>query len=222
MPVLWDKGFDSNAFLAQVTSTGAQVLGRLRKNRRTPILARLSDGSYLSMIGTVKVRIIDAEITVTCADGTWFSGSYRLVTTLTDARRHPAAVLIGLYHERWEHESAYFALRHTLLRGRPMRSGDPAGLKQEMWALLTLYQALRTVMVAPSPSRPPAIRSSRPVASPPTTPAGSRRCRPAFRMSRSDAVAWASFDVSFEGRRTLVSRSCPLISPGWRTSETWQ
>ncbi|MFD1277786.1 hypothetical protein ACFQ51_55075 [Streptomyces kaempferi] len=27
MLVLWDKGFDSNAFLAQVTDTGAQVLG---------------------------------------------------------------------------------------------------------------------------------------------------------------------------------------------------
>ncbi|MFJ4737558.1 transposase domain-containing protein, partial [Streptomyces sp. NPDC088770] len=86
MLVLWDKGFDANAFLAQVSATGAKVLGRLRSNRRTPVLARLDDGSYLSVIGTVKVRIIDAEITVTCADGTVFTGSYRLATTLTDAR----------------------------------------------------------------------------------------------------------------------------------------
>jgi hypothetical protein len=48
-----------------------------------------------------------------------------------------------LYHERWEHETAYLALRHTLLTGRVLRSGDPAGLEQEMWALLALYQALR-------------------------------------------------------------------------------
>jgi hypothetical protein len=34
-------------------------------------------------------------------------------------------------------------LRHTLLHGRVLRSGDPAGLEQEMWALLALYQALR-------------------------------------------------------------------------------
>src|SRR5579862_8902684 len=27
--------------------------------------------------------------------------------------------------------------------GRVLRSGDPAGLEQEMWALLALYQALR-------------------------------------------------------------------------------
>ncbi|MFD9541444.1 hypothetical protein [Streptomyces sp. NPDC060022] len=33
------------------------------------------------------------------------------------------------------------------MSGRNLRSGDPAGIEQEMWALLTLYQALRTVMV---------------------------------------------------------------------------
>ncbi|MFJ9243963.1 hypothetical protein [Streptomyces sp. NPDC101776] len=45
------------------------------------------------MIGTVKVRIIDAEITVTCDDNTVFTGSYRLVTSLTDARRCPAVAV---------------------------------------------------------------------------------------------------------------------------------
>ena len=48
-----------------------------------------------------------------------------------------------MYHERWQHEIAYLALRHTLLQGRVLRSHDPEGLKQEMWALLALYQALR-------------------------------------------------------------------------------
>ncbi|NEA77332.1 IS4 family transposase [Streptomyces sp. SID13588] len=153
MLVLWDKGFDGNDFLSQAVATRAQVLGRLRSNRRTPVLARLADGSYLSVIGTVSVRIVDAQISVTCADGTIFTGSYRLVTTLTDARRYPAAALAALYHQRWEHESAYYALRHTLMKGRLLRSGDPAGVEQEMWALLTLYQVLRTVMVDAAESR---------------------------------------------------------------------
>lgn len=48
MLVLWDKGFDGNDFLAAVTATRAQFLGRLRSNRRTPVLTRLADGSYLS------------------------------------------------------------------------------------------------------------------------------------------------------------------------------
>lgn len=154
MLVLWDKGFDGNDFLAAVTDTGAQVLGRLRSNRRTPVHLRLADGSYLSVIGTVHVRIIDARITVRCADGTVFTGSYRLVTTLTDARRHPAATLVDLYHQRWEHESAYFALRHTIMAGRVLRSGDPVGVRQEMWSRLTVYQVLRIVMVEAAESRP--------------------------------------------------------------------
>ncbi|MGW6413248.1 IS4 family transposase [Streptomyces vinaceus] len=154
MLVLWDKGFDSNAFLAKVTGTGAQVLGRLCSNRRTPVLTRLADGSYLSVIGTVKVRAIDAQIAVTCADGTSFTGSYRLATTLTDARHYPATALAGLYHQRWEHESAYYALRHTIMNGRNLRSGDQDGTEQEMWSLLTLYQALRTVMVDAAESLP--------------------------------------------------------------------
>jgi hypothetical protein len=154
MLVLWDKGFDGNAFLAQVSATGAQFLGRLRKNRRTPVLASFTDGSYLSMLGTLQIRVIEARVTVTCADGTTFAGIYRLATTLTNARRHPAAALVHLYHQRWEHESAYYALRHTIMQGRILRSGDPAGLEQEMWSVLTLYQLLRTVMVDAAESRP--------------------------------------------------------------------
>jgi hypothetical protein len=101
MLVLWDRGFDSNAFLAEVAATGAKVLGRLSARRRPAVLQRLDDGSYLSVIGTVKVRIIEAHITVNCTDGTVFTGVYRLVTTLIDARRHPASTLVRLYHQRW-------------------------------------------------------------------------------------------------------------------------
>ncbi|MGW6796319.1 IS4 family transposase [Streptomyces chartreusis] len=153
MLVLWDKGFDANAFLLAVNDTGAKFLGRLRANRRTPVLTRLADGSYLSVIGTVPVRVIEAQITVTCGDSS-FTSSYRLTTTLTDARRHPAPALVALYHQRWEHESAYYALRHMITHGRVLRSGDPVGVEQEMWALLVLYQALRTVMVEAAESRP--------------------------------------------------------------------
>ncbi len=154
MLVLCDNGFDSNAFLAQVHDTGARILGRLRNNRRIPVLAPRVDGSYLSTIGSLRVRVIDARITVTVAGGTTCTGTYRLVTTLTDARRHPAATLVALYHQRWEHESAYHALRHTITAGRVLRSGDPAGLEQEMWSPLTHYQLLRTVMVDAAESRP--------------------------------------------------------------------
>ena len=49
---------------------------------------------------------------------------------------------------------AYLALRHTLLGGRVLRSQDPPGLEQEIWALLTLYQALRRAMVTAAETVP--------------------------------------------------------------------
>ena len=57
-----------------------------------------------------------------------------------------------------QHEVTYLALRHTLLAGRVLRSHDPEGLRQEIWALLALYQALRiaiTDAVATAPGTDP-------------------------------------------------------------------
>jgi Insertion element 4 transposase N-terminal/Transposase DDE domain len=146
MLVLMDRGFDGGDFLAAVHATRARFLVRLNANRRPPVLRSLPDGSFLSVIGGVRVRVITAAVTVTCHDGTSYDGIYRLATTLLDHRAYPAQVLMALYHERWEHEITYLALRHTLLNGRVLRSGDPAGIQQETWALLALYQALRTAV----------------------------------------------------------------------------
>ena len=143
MLVLADRNFDAGPFMAQLAATKAQFLIRLKSVRDPPVLRRLPDGSVLSVIGGVQVRLITATVTITCQDGTRYGDSYRLATTLTDHRRYPAIALIRLYHKRWEHEITYLALRHTLLQGRVLRSKDPAGVQQEMWALLALYQALR-------------------------------------------------------------------------------
>jgi hypothetical protein len=146
MLLLMDRGFDDGPFLAQVAARRAQFLVRLSSVRKPRVLRHLPDGSYLTVISGVKARVITARVTVTCHDGTSYGDAYRLATTLLDHRRHPAGALVSLYHERWQHEVTYLALRHTLLKGRVLRSGDPAGIEQEMWALLAVYQALRTAV----------------------------------------------------------------------------
>lgn len=143
MLVLADRGFDAAWFLADLEATGAKFLVRIKTGRRLPVIGSLPDGTTLSVIGGVEVRIITASVRVTCTDGASYGDQYRLVTTLTNPAKYPAHALIGLYHERWEHEIAYLSLRHTLLGGRVLRSKDPVGLQQEMWALLAVYQALR-------------------------------------------------------------------------------
>ena len=98
------------------------------------------------------MRIIEADLDVTGADGTRIGDNYRLITTLTGWLRYPAGELIRLYHERWEIEVAYLALRHTLLGGYVLRSRDRAGAEQELWSLLAVYQALRMAMTAAAES----------------------------------------------------------------------
>lgn len=137
MLVLADRGFDANAFIRAVHGAGAGLLLRACSPRKPAVLRVLHDGSFLSVIAGVPGRVIAATVTLTCADGNTHQAEYRLVTTLTDARRHPAAELFALYHERWEIEVAFFALRSTMLKGRVLRSGDPQGLRQEMRALRT-------------------------------------------------------------------------------------
>jgi hypothetical protein len=154
MLVLLDRAFDATAFLQELNGTGANFLLRSKSTRRPPVLTHLPDGSYLSNLDGLTVRIIDAELTVTGADDSRVSDRYRLITTLLDHNHHPATELIRLYHERWEIEIAYLALRHTILDGHVLRSQDRPGLEQEVWALLTLYQLLRMAMVTAVESRP--------------------------------------------------------------------
>jgi Insertion element 4 transposase N-terminal/Transposase DDE domain len=101
MLVLMDRGFDAGNFLTEVAAAKAQFLVRLTATRRPPMLRHLPDGSFMSLIGGVKVRIIEASVTVTCHDGTRYGGRYRFATSLLDHRAYPAQALITLYHERW-------------------------------------------------------------------------------------------------------------------------
>jgi hypothetical protein len=130
------------------------VGARAKATRNPAVTAHLPDGSYLARLDDMGVRMIDADVAMTGADGTAVADKHRLITTLTDHRAFPAASLVRLYHERWGIESAFLALRHTLLGGRVFRSGDRPGVEQELWALLTLYQLLRMAMVTAVETRP--------------------------------------------------------------------
>ncbi|MFJ9907435.1 transposase [Streptomyces sp. NPDC101152] len=142
MVVLLDRGFATNAFLQAVAGTSADLLARLSALRKPPVLRRFDDGSFLSQIGTVQVRVIECEITIATTAGR-HSGVYRLATTLLDPHRYPAFELVRLYHERWEAESAYFAIKKSVLGRRVLRARTLPGIAQEIYALLTVYQAIR-------------------------------------------------------------------------------
>jgi hypothetical protein len=178
MLVLTDRNLTTNTLIRHLAAADAHLLGRCKTNRKLPVLGRLHDGSWLSLLGGVQVRVVDAQITIATSAGR-ASGSCRLATTLTDAHAWPATTLVALYHQRWEIETAYLELKSSILGGRVLRARTPAGIDQEVHALLICYQLLRLAMAdatstnpastptgpaSPSPSTPPATSSSRPPA----------------------------------------------------------
>lgn len=153
MLLLGDRNFSATGFVSTVASTGADFLIRAKTHStalKLPVLRRLPDGTFLSRVGEVTVRVIEAAITVTPADTTDRSAvthsTYRLITSLLDPDEASATALIRLYHERWEIETSYCELKSTVLGGRVLRGRHPAAVTQETWALLVAYQALRTAM----------------------------------------------------------------------------
>ena len=155
MLLLWDRGFLSYDLVRQVRARGAHLLARAKSHMVFRPLKRLADGSYLAKLYPsswhrahdrrgITVRIIEYTL-----DDPGRSGSgerHRLLTTLLDARRHPARRLIVLYHERWEEELAIDELK-THQRARPvLRSETPAGVVQEIYGLLLGHYVVRKLM----------------------------------------------------------------------------
>ncbi|WP_285631679.1 IS4 family transposase [Lentzea sp. NBRC 102530] len=146
MLLLADRNFAMADLIGRIASTGAELLIRAKANRVLPAIARLPDGSWLTVLGGIEVRVIEAEITATLGGQKQHTGHYRLLTTLTDHRRYPAAEVVDLYHQRWEIETTFLEMKSTLLGGRVLRAQTPAGIDQEIYALLCGYQALRLAM----------------------------------------------------------------------------
>ncbi len=153
MLLLADRNYAAADLITTFAATGADLLIRCKTGRRLPLIRRYRDGSWLSVIGGQHVRVIEARISITTTNGS-HSGEYRLITTLLDPHRYPAADLVGLYHQRWEIETAYLELKSTILGGKVLRARTPDGVDQEIHALLIVYQLLRTAMVDATDSRP--------------------------------------------------------------------
>ena len=154
MLCLADRGVPGFDLFQQARATGAALVWRAKASQRLPVLEPFPDGSYRSEIRwnshcqsqertPIPVRVVACTLPGT-ADA---AVVYRLVTTILDAARAPAADLARLSHERWEIETAFDEFK-THLRGgqRVLRSKTPALVQQEAWGLLLAHFALRALM----------------------------------------------------------------------------
>jgi hypothetical protein len=153
MLLLADRNYAAAELMNTLAATGAHLLIRCKNSRKLSVTRRHHDGSWQTVIAGRPIRVIEARIAITTTAGTRTS-DYRLLTTLLDPRAHPAAQLIALYHQRWEIETAYLELKSSILGGRVLRARTPAGIDQEIHALLVSYQLLRTAMVDATDTRP--------------------------------------------------------------------
>lgn len=90
-------------------------------------------------------RLIEFTVTVTVTDraGRATTSRFRVLTTLLDHEAYPAQQIAALYAERWQAELVYKTIKSTLRGGdRRLRGQSPDLAEQEVWAILTVYNAL--------------------------------------------------------------------------------
>lgn len=151
MVVLADRNFLGFNLWKKAQATGADLVWRAKKDRRLPVTEAYEDGSYLSHLvqpGTkgrgekIVVRVVEYTL-----DAPTTPETYRLVTTITDPTQAPAHELAELYAHRWEAETLLDEIKtHQQDKRVVLRSRTPERVKQELWAILLLHRALRTLI----------------------------------------------------------------------------
>ncbi len=165
---LADRNFFSMRRFLAFSARGAHLVWRVKNgvgSLPARITARLPDGSCLvrlresaGMLTTRRretgersaprlpdttARMIEFDVHVTSYRGKARTSRVRLLTTLLDHEAFPATALAALYAERWQVEITYLRLKSTLRGDRAvLRGRSPDLVKQEIWALMTVYNIL--------------------------------------------------------------------------------
>jgi hypothetical protein len=165
MLVMADRKFSSYTLARDTLDTGAHILWRASASFALRPVEVLTDGTYLARLypartsdgSPITVRVIEYTVHTTPTDtaptdsaggGGDESSSesssevFALVTDLLDVERFPASDLACAYPMRWGAETVIGHHKTDLGEGMPvLRSKDPEGVAQQMWALFAVYQA---------------------------------------------------------------------------------
>lgn len=160
MLLLWDRGFFSYALWKEVTARRVKVLARVTSRLILEPIRDLADGSYLAKIyptpedrckdrDGILVRVI--RYTLDDPRRVGHGEVHTLITNLFDEDLYPAEELIILYHERWEQELVYDEQKthqdpRRATKPAHLRSGTPAGVIQELYALSLGHFVVRALM----------------------------------------------------------------------------
>ena len=155
MLCLADRGFNGYTYWQKARATGAHLLWRCANNRQLPVVKRLDDGSYLSLIqpGGVpreqaRAQAIEVRVIEYALPGQPESQArYRLMTSLLDPAKAPALELAALYQQRWQVEAVFDELKTHQLNGRRvLRSKTAQLVRQEFYAWVLAHYAVRWLL----------------------------------------------------------------------------
>jgi hypothetical protein len=163
--LLGDRNFLSHGLLKDVLAAGVHVLWRAKSDVDLPVLEVLPDGTWLSRIADpaasrrmrrqgaagkdipgITVRVI--EYSVTSEDGSQTSETFTLVTDLLDPALLTCEQAAAAYACRWQLETCFDELETSVRGGAAvvLRSKSPPMIRQEIYAMLCCYQAIRTLI----------------------------------------------------------------------------
>jgi hypothetical protein len=152
MLVLADRKFLSWALARAFLAAGAHVLWRASASFSLKPVKVLADGTCLAELKpprnsdgpAITVRVIEYSVRTAPEGGTEEASElFCLVTSLLDPEECPALDLACCYPDRWGCETIIGHHKTDMGGGPPvLRSRDPVGAEQEMWALFAVYQAM--------------------------------------------------------------------------------
>ena len=155
MLVLADRNFLSWSLARAVLATGAHLLWRASASFALRPVKVLPDGTYLAELKPPRasdgppltVRVIEYTVHTRPDGGAEESSEvFCLVTSLLDVEEYPALDLACCYPDRWGCETVIGHHKTDMGEGQAvLRSQDPEGIAQEMWALFAVYQAICTI-----------------------------------------------------------------------------
>jgi hypothetical protein len=137
---------------AEAIGAGAHLLWLAGPDEDLPRFGTLPDGTYVSRLAGLTVRVIDYAGEDQQATG---SRGLLLVTDIMDAQVLPAPAAIAAYASRWRLGTCFSTLELSL-PGRStmaLRSKNPDLIHQEVHAMLCCYQAIRG-LISREPARP--------------------------------------------------------------------
>jgi hypothetical protein len=158
--LLMDRGISAVWLFAECLEGSIHILGRIASSWKPHVIKRLGPaGDFLvSVTGTIPKELRrnkKATVKLTLRMIEYKIGNnetVRLLTDLLDPKEYPAIELAKLYHVRWECELSYDEIKNHLAsvassaQELVFRSKTPEGVLQEGYALIALYNMIRSLM----------------------------------------------------------------------------